>query len=157
MGSSLSSRTHCFSCVLRAGLSWRMWAVFINLAPERVRNLVRWGEKFESEVPERSGKGKWGHMLEKCTLLATQGTCSWKKAVWALQHTGKVEATLRGEVKALGFIMASQNPRVLQKDLPGVTLGDKSKAQPPPSPSNKVASALFFKYLFLFALFIWLH
>ena len=118
---------------------------------------MRWGEKFESEVPERSGKGKWGHMLEKCTLLATQGTCSWKKAVWALQHTGKVEATLRGEVKALGFIMASQNPRVLQKDLPGVTLGDKSKAQPPPSPSNKVASALFFKYLFLFALFIWLH
>jgi len=47
--------------------------------------------------------------------------------------------------------------RALQKDLPGVTLGGKSKAQPPPSPSNKVASALFFKYLFLFALFIWLH
>lgn len=64
------------------------------MAPERVRDLEPAGEQFESEVPGRSGKGKWGHMLEKRTLLATQGTCSWKKAGWALQHAGKEEATL---------------------------------------------------------------
>lgn len=59
-----------------------------------MRNLVPGREQFESEVPGRSGEGKRGPMLEKHTILATQGTCSWKKAVWALQLTRKEEATL---------------------------------------------------------------
>ena len=51
-------------------------------------------EQFESGVPGRSGEGKRGHMLEKHSILATQGTCSWKKAVWALLLTRKEGATL---------------------------------------------------------------
>lgn len=87
-----------------------------------------------------------GDICWRSTLSCYSGKLLLEEAVWALQHTRKAEATLRGEVKALGFIFASQNPRVLQKDLPGVILGGKSKAEPPPSPtSNKVASALFFK------------